>query len=144
MVPISRMYLGVHSSNQILFGLALGLIFLNLYKYIYQKYLYILFWNMVTNRHKYRKLIIIIVFHIVSLILPIVIKDINSNARPMIQSDLDNLNIRCGTHLTGNDVQVHMMLSCSIVNFGFGILYGFVLLLNTPNYRKYLLGLWVF
>lgn len=37
MVPISRMYLGVHSANQIMFGLTSGLICLILFKYIYQK-----------------------------------------------------------------------------------------------------------
>lgn len=40
MIPISRMYLGVHSLNQILFGLSLGCVFLILYKFIYQKALY--------------------------------------------------------------------------------------------------------
>jgi undecaprenyl-diphosphatase len=44
LVPISRMYLGVHSLNQILFGLSLGTVFLILYKYIYQKALYDLYW----------------------------------------------------------------------------------------------------
>lgn len=44
MIPISRMYLGVHSLNQILFGLSLGTVFLVLYKYIYQKALYELYW----------------------------------------------------------------------------------------------------
>lgn len=37
LVPISRVYLGVHSVNQILFGLTLGMISLVLFKYIYQK-----------------------------------------------------------------------------------------------------------
>lgn len=36
-VPLSRMYLGVHSANQVLFGTALGLTSLVLFKYIYQK-----------------------------------------------------------------------------------------------------------
>ena len=40
MVPVSRMYLGVHSSNQILFGLVFGITSLVLYKYVYQKALY--------------------------------------------------------------------------------------------------------
>lgn len=45
MIPISRMYLGVHSANQILFGLSMGTVFLVLYKYIYQKALYELLWQ---------------------------------------------------------------------------------------------------
>lgn len=40
MIPLSRMYLGVHSANQIFFGLTLGLVALILFKYIYQQALY--------------------------------------------------------------------------------------------------------
>ena len=40
MVPVSRMYLGVHSANQIMFGLTLGFLFLVLFKFVYQKALY--------------------------------------------------------------------------------------------------------
>ena len=43
-MPLSRMYLGMHSANQVLFGLTLGMIFLILYKYVYQKELYELCW----------------------------------------------------------------------------------------------------
>lgn len=44
MIPVSRMYLGVHSANQTLFGISLGWTFLILYKYIYQRALYQLAW----------------------------------------------------------------------------------------------------
>ena len=44
MVPISRMYLGVHSLNQILFGLTLGFVSLVLFKFVYQKALFELYW----------------------------------------------------------------------------------------------------
>lgn len=44
MVPLSRMYLGVHSANQILFGLSLGLVCLIMFKFVYQKALYELYW----------------------------------------------------------------------------------------------------
>lgn len=37
-----------------------------------------------------------------------------------------------------------MLTSCSHQSFFFGILYGFVLLMDTPGYRKYLLGLWAY
>jgi hypothetical protein len=35
-----------------------------------------------------------------------------------------------------------MLTSCVHYSFFFGIVYGFLLLIDTPNYRKYLLGLW--
>lgn len=40
LMPLSRMYLGVHSANQVILGTVLGLIFLVVYKYIYQKELW--------------------------------------------------------------------------------------------------------
>ena len=46
MIPVSRMYLGVHSANQILIGLTLGFIFLVAYRYVYQKALYNFFWGL--------------------------------------------------------------------------------------------------
>ena len=46
--------------------------------------------------------------------------------------------------MTGEKVQGHMLTSCSHQSFFFGIFYGFVLLMDTPGYRKYLLGLWAY
>lgn len=37
-----------------------------------------------------------------------------------------------------------MLTSCAMVSFFFGIFYGFVFLIDSPNYRKYLLGLWAY
>jgi hypothetical protein len=37
-----------------------------------------------------------------------------------------------------------MLTSCAVASFCFGIFYGFVLLTDSPNLRKYLLGLWQF
>lgn len=144
MVPISRMYLGVHSANQILFGLLLGQIFLILYKYFYQRYLYYLYWGLLMKHKKWKKLGISIFIHIIGLILPIVFYTINVSQRPISQSDIDNLNKKCEINTTGLDTQGHMLTSCSHQSFFFGILYGFVLLMDTPGYRKYLLGLWAY
>lgn len=77
MVPLSRMYLGVHSANQILFGLVLGQIFLVLYKYIYQKHLYYLYWSLLMKHHKYKKLIIAIIFHVLGFMIPVVFYKVN-------------------------------------------------------------------
>ena len=35
-------------------------------------------------------------------------------------------------------------MSCAGFSFFFGIFYGFVLLMDTAGYRKYLLGLWTY
>lgn len=143
MVPVSRMYLGVHSANQIFFGLVLGQIFLVLYKYVYQKYLYYLYWGLLMKHHKYKKLIIAVIVHILALIVPIIFYNVNLKDRPIPEKDIENLNKRCETDLNGKQIQGHMLTSCAILSFFFGIFYGFVLLMDTPGFRKYLLGLWV-
>jgi hypothetical protein len=83
MVPLSRMYLGVHSANQVLFGLVLGQIFLILYKYIYQRYIYYLFWSVLMKHQKKKKLIIAIIIHILAWIIPIIFFKINVKTRPV-------------------------------------------------------------
>jgi hypothetical protein len=37
-----------------------------------------------------------------------------------------------------------MLTACVHYSMFFGIVYGFLLLIDTPDYRKYLLGLWEF
>lgn len=143
MVPVSRMYLGVHSANQILFGLALGQIFLVLYKYVYQKHLYYLYWGLLMKHHKYKKLIVAIIAHILALIVPIIFYQVNLEQRPIPEKDIENLNKRCQSDLNGRQIQGHMLTSCAILSFFFGIFYGFLQLIDTPGFRKYLLGLWV-
>lgn len=144
MVPISRMYLGVHSANQIFFGLTLGLIFLVLYKFVYQKYLYFLFWSMLMKHEKVKKLAITIILNVIALVVPIIFYEVNVANRPIPKSDIHNLNETCGKNLTGKEIQGKMLTACSVFSFFFGIVYGFVLLMNTPGFRKYLLGLWRF
>ena len=101
MVPLSRMYLGVHSANQILIGLALGLIFLVAYRYVYQKALYRFFWDLLVTRKNKLKVILIIFCHVLVVVIPIIFFIINEKERPMEKKDIDNLNNRCGTSLTG-------------------------------------------
>lgn len=60
----------------------------------------------------------------------------------MLQKDIDNLNLRCGSDVTGEEVQEHILVACSIGCILFGMLYGFVLLSDTVGFRKYMLGLW--
>lgn len=143
MVPISRMYLGVHSANQILFGLTLGLCFLILYKYVYQKALYELFWEMLLGPMRKLKLFGIVILNLLVFAIPIIFFQVNADQRPMVEKDINNLNQQCKTELTGYEVQVHMLTACAIGCFGFGLVYGFMILANNLGYKKYILGLWV-
>jgi hypothetical protein len=136
------MYLGVHSANQIMFGLSLGTTLLVLYKYIYQRALYELFWKFLLGERRKIKFIGAFLLHVLTIVIPIIFYQVNHDQRPMLQKDIDNLNTRCFTSLTGADVQAQMLDACSIGCFAFGLLYGFMRLMNTQGYRKYLLGLW--
>lgn len=44
LMPIARLYLGVHSLDQVLLGLTYGFLILIAYKYIYQIHAYQLLW----------------------------------------------------------------------------------------------------
>ena len=110
--PFSRMYLGVHSLNQVLFGLTLGLILLTAYRYVYQKALYRFFWNLLVKGKKLVKLILIVGCHVLIIVIPIIFFMVNEGERPMEKRDLDNLNRECGTSLTSLEVQQSALLSC--------------------------------
>lgn len=99
MVPLSRMYLGVHSLNQILFGLSLGFVSLIMFKYIYQKALYELYWEMLMKNtgNKTIKIAGIVILNILCLLIPIMFFELNVENRPMLEKDIQNLNFRCGT-----------------------------------------------
>lgn len=72
LMPISRMYLGVHSANQVLFGLTLGMISLILFKYIYQKELFELFWQFLTDIKHKLKIVALVSLHLVTIALPLI------------------------------------------------------------------------
>jgi len=59
LIPISRMYLGAHSANQVVMGLLLGLIFCVLYHYFFQRILYNYFWKLINKRIKIIQAIVI-------------------------------------------------------------------------------------
>lgn len=79
MIPLSRMYLGVHSANQILFGLSLGTVFLILYKYIYQKALYELYWEFLLGPMKKVKFLGVVFLNLIVIAIPIIFFYINKN-----------------------------------------------------------------
>ena len=142
-MPLSRMYLGMHSANQVLFGLTLGMIFLILYKYIFQKELYELCWQFLTGTRRNCKIVAVLCAHILVLVIPIVLYLTN---KPMHPRDLENLNKQCGvTDITNEKIQEDMFVSgSSIGSLCFGLLYGFIFLVNKSKYRLYYLGKWYY
>ena len=144
MVPLSRMYLGVHSANQILFGLSLGMACLLLFKYVYQEALYSLYWEFLLKnaRRKYLKIGGMAILHVFCISTPILFYLLNAQYRPMNQIDINNLNRWCGTNKTGLSVQQHILNLNSLGSIVFGLMYGFLLLSDTDGFRRYMLGLW--
>ncbi len=71
-IPFSRMYLGVHSLNQVCFGLSIGIAWTVLYRYGLRE----LFYKVYSRVYKLKRLshlLIIISVHIAISIIPIVI-----------------------------------------------------------------------
>lgn len=101
MIPVSRMYLGVHSANQILIGLTFGFAFLIAYRYFYQKVLYEFFWDLLVKTKNRIRIALIVLLNVIVIIIPIIFYEINAKERPMAEKDINNLNLRCGTSMTG-------------------------------------------
>lgn len=73
LIPISRMYLGSHSANQVLFGIVVGLCFLIIFKYVFQKLLYDLCWGFLTKSSvQKRRLLTVVLVNILCFIIPII------------------------------------------------------------------------
>jgi uncharacterized membrane protein YjfL (UPF0719 family) len=76
------------------------------------------------------KFIGVIIVNILTVIIPIIFYQVNHDQRPMLQKDIDNLNNQCGTSLTGAQVQSQMLDACCIGCVAFGLIYGFMRLMN--------------
>lgn len=105
LVLISRMYLGAHSLDQIIFGGLLGIAFLVIYKYQFQKMMYSAVANILSLKNKKLYLIINTVLFVFFLALPIAEYLINSSSRPVDMVDLNNINSKCSKDLTSDSLQ---------------------------------------
>jgi hypothetical protein len=132
-VPISRMYLGVHSANQIIIGMTIGVIFLTMYRFKLQETLYNLYCTFLTKSTNLFYLFFVVLSQLICTAIPIIVFQINIDNRPMEIRDLENLNLACGTSLTGLQVQGKMLTSCSIIGLVFGIIYGFLICNNARD-----------
>lgn len=99
-VCFSRMYLGVHSADQIVLGAFLGIAFLVLYRYCAQKELYRIFSCLIHNYNRCFNWSCTIIAEILCLLLPIIFFLLNSNNRPMEPIYLVGLNEVCSTRYT--------------------------------------------
>jgi hypothetical protein len=141
LVPLSRLYLGAHSSNQVILGLLLGIGWQVIYRYYLMKKLYDLFNYLIANKNT-THLILIFVINILLLAIPLVIYQYHL-PDPFPQQYLNNLSKQC-PKLHSIPTATHVMeknfLSTTIINVVFGILIG-VWTTGDQAYR-YLYGQW--
>lgn len=102
------MYLGVHSMNQVFFGLSVGLAWIVLYRYGMRKIFYQVFSRMLKLKKK-THLLIIITINLVLTIIPIIIYKIRLDNSPLASSDLANLNRICKSTINSEDIQGSML-----------------------------------
>ena len=81
-IPFSRTYLGVHSVNQIMFGLTLGIAVTLLYRYGIRKYLYTIFAR-IYKLKSIKYLIVTMTLHLLCFLLPFLFYELYSEYRPM-------------------------------------------------------------
>jgi len=141
LVPFSRTYLGVHSVNQIMFGLTLGVAATVMYRYSIREWLYVSF-SRVFKQKKPKHLIVIVLMHIVCFILPFLFFEIYSENRPMEKDDVQNLNEFCLTDLSSFLIQQSMLVKCTLESFIFGVAYGLFWLKYTRKELLYFSGRW--
>ena len=96
LIPTSRMYLGVHSADQILTGLALSFCFLVLYRFTFQKLLFQYLKNCAFSKKNRIPLVLItVILHLLLLAIPLILYVINTTTNIVDQSILDQANRAC-------------------------------------------------
>ena len=97
LMPISRMYLGVHSGDQVLFGICLGLTYLTFYRYVGQEALSKLFWGFLLGNasKKAIKIVLVVFLNVITLVLPIIFFLVNRSQNPLLEKYVLNINATC-------------------------------------------------
>ncbi len=142
-MPFSRMYLGVHSLNQIFFGFTFGMAWIVMFRYGMRELFYKVFARMLKMK-KVAHLLAVIFAHIMLTIIPVIIYSIRSEKTPMDQVNIDNLNRICGSTTTSLKIQASMFAICILHSVAFGFMYGFFALKNSKHTMQYFLGQWTY
>lgn len=139
-VPVSRLYLGAHSTNQVLLGMLIELAFLVIYRYKMQEVLYNLLNKLIRRKHASQIVYILLVYLLV-LIVPYVAYQIRAR-NPTGQPFIGNMLIGCPKSKTRTGLQMltQTFSVAGFVGIVFGILVG-IFLSERENYR-YLYGQW--
>lgn len=141
LVPQSRMYLGAHSSNQVILGLLLGIGWQVIYRYFLFKKLYQLVNYLILNKNV-GVLLGLIAVNLTFLAIPLTIYQ-QHLSDPFPESYLSTLSKQCPslhTVPTPLSLMSRNFLSTTIINIVFGMLMG-IWLSDESSYR-FLYGQW--
>ena len=100
LVVISRMYLGAHSFDQVVYGSLIGLSFLVIYRFWLQEFLYDTYRDLLNQKGKLITGIITGALWVLFLIVPIIIYQSNVDQRPVDTAIVDNINKQCSLSKT--------------------------------------------
>ena len=97
-VLISRMYLGAHSLDQIIYGGLIGLSYLVIYRFWLQNFLYETLIDLLNQKNKKVYGLITSILWLVFFIAPLIAYEFNVSKRPMSEAILSNLHTRCNVN----------------------------------------------
>lgn len=100
LIPLSRQYLGSHSSDQVICGLLNSLAWLVLYKYLFQAQIFKLLQNSVLGISRLSIFLFTTLIYLVSFIAPFTIYEYNTRNRPFNDANIALLNLACQKTIT--------------------------------------------
>lgn len=124
LIPQSRMYLGAHSTNQVVMGLLLGLSIQVIYRYVLHAAIYDWIHGMILDK-SYDRLAKLLLINVCLAILSMLIYE-RQISHPFPQYYLNNLKIMCPeiTEITKTRFLIKNFAPASMINVVFGLLAG--------------------
>lgn len=141
LTPVSRLYLGAHSADQVLLGLLLGFGWLVIYKYGLQAAIYALF-NRLIVRKSLRSLLLVCCANLLCLLLPLLGYQYKVQH---LDVKVYGLAVGCphqAKPMTGLSILTQNLGSCAIINVVFGVLVA--VWASHPQAYKYYYGQWTY
>jgi hypothetical protein len=139
-VPISRLYLGAQSSNQVVLGMILELSFLFLYRYKLHEIIYNGLNNLI-RRKNIGQLILIIFVYVLVLFIPLAVYQLRM-PNPTGQTFRDNMLIGCPKSKTRTGLQMltKTFEGCGLISLIFG--FALAIWISNIDIYKYLYDRW--
>jgi membrane-associated phospholipid phosphatase len=124
-VPFSRLYLGAHSSNQVILGLLIGLAWLVVYKFSLQKGIYDIFNGLIRRKHLWQ-ITSILAAYFVTIMIPIFAYEFKLRNLTTTERFISNMMVGCPYTKANTAIKVlnGTFATCGIASLIFGLLVG--------------------